>query len=144
MALDVIVPQAVSVANQEIIPTAAYTSSDTAGPWPADFFSSGAITTNVSLITGGGTLNLYWQCSHDGTTFFDVASWPQYTAAAYTTTGSVRVSYVNSGNIITVTTDGAQTANTILNAHWGSYHRLKYVIAGGGTCTFGAVGDFRA
>ena len=144
MALNVIIPKCDSAINQTLVPSAAYTASDTAGPWLADFFSSAEITLVVT--TCSGTLNLFLQSLQpDDTTYADIAAWPQMTTAVYTTTGTVRLSFVNGGNTIDVTKDGSLTANSVLTVAFGAKQRVKYTIAGtGATVTFGVFGNFRA
>jgi hypothetical protein len=143
MALSVVIPQADSVINQTIVPAAAYTSSDTAGPWPADFWSSCEIV--VAVTSCSGTLNVYFQkLLPDDATYDDIASFAQWTTATYTTTGTFIVSFVNGGNTINQSEDGAQTANTISTVHWGNRHRLKYTIAGtSATVTFAAYASYK-
>jgi hypothetical protein len=143
MALSVVIPQADSAINQTLVPATAYTSSDTAGPWPADFWSSCEIT--VAVTSCSGTLNVYFQkLLPDDATYDDIVSFAQWTTATYTTTGTFVASFVNGGNTINQSEDAAQTANTISTVHWGNRHRLKYVIAGtGATVTFGAYASYK-
>ena len=144
MALSVAIPQAESVQNWTLVPSAAYTSSDTAGPWLCDFFSSEGIT--VAVTTCSGTLSVYLQkLLPDNATYSDIAAFSQYTTAVYTTTGTKTLNFVNGGNTLVTDTDAALAANTVQTVHFGSQQRIKFVIAGtGATVTFGVFGNFRA
>ena len=143
MALNVVIPQCESAVGQAIVPATAYTASDTAGPWPVDYFSSAEI--HVAVTTCSGTLNVYVQkLLPDGSTYDDVASFSQYTTAVYTTTGSKVLSFVNGGNTLNTQTSAALTANTVQTVHFGNYWRVNWVLAGtGATATFGVYGSFK-
>lgn len=149
MALDVIIPQADSsikggrTGETAIVPLAAYTASDTAGPWPVDYFSSAEI--QVAVTTCSGTLNVYVQkLLPDGSTYDDVASFSQYTTAVYTTTGNKVLSFVNGGNTLNTQGSAALTANSVLTVHFGNYWRVNWVLAGtGATATFAVYGSFK-
>ena len=143
MATSVIVPQAASVANQTILASAARTSSDTAGPFPVDFFSSAEIC--VAVTSCSGTLDVYVQkLLPDNTTYDDIAAFAQWTTAVFTTTGTYVLSFVNGGNTINQQKASSLTANTVNTVHFGSYWRIAYTIAGtSATVTFGVTGSFR-
>lgn len=143
MALNVVIPQCESAVNQTIVPSTAYTSSDTAGPWPVDFWSSAAVT--VVVTTCSGTLDVYvQQLLSDNSTYGDIAAFPQYSTAVFTTTGTKTLSFVNGGNTLLTETNAALTANTVNTVHFGNYWRVRYVIAGSNaTVTFGVFGSFK-
>ena len=99
--------------------------------------------TIVATLAGatGGTLDVYLQTSYDdGTTWYDMAHFPQLAGGA---ASSVRVWHVTRQEpLSTLTTIGsalvpALAANTVLN-HWGNKIRSVYV-AGGGTSAGAAV-----
>ncbi len=143
MATAVVIPQADSAINQTILAAAARTSSDTAGPWPVDFWSSAEVV--VAVTTCSGTLDVYVQkLLSDNATYDDIAHFAQFTTAVYTTTGTVALSFVNGGNTINVTTDGALAVNTVQTIHFGNSHRIKYVIAGtSATVTFACYASYK-
>ena len=143
MPLSVVIPQARSVKNASIVPATAYTASDTAGPFPVDFFSSAEIF--VAVTSCSGTLNVYVQKRlPDDTTYGDIAAFSQWATAVFTTSGGKTLSFVNGGNTLLTETEAALTANTVNTVHFGSYWRVKYVIAGtNATVTFGVTGSFR-
>ena len=144
MALSVVIPKAETAVNQTIVPAAAYSASDTAGPFPVDFFSSAGIT--VVVTSCSGTLNVYVQRKlPDDTTYDDIAAFAQWTTAVFTTTGTYTLSFVDAGNTLNQQKSSALTAGTALATHFGSHWRIAYTIGGsGGTSTFGVYGDFRA
>ncbi len=143
MALAVVISQADSAINQTIVPAAAYTSSDTAGPYPVDFWSSCEI--QVAVTTCSGTLDVYFQkLLPDNTTYDDIAHFAQWTTAVFTTTGSYVLSFVNGGNTLNQQKDAGLAANTVNTVHWGNAHRLKFVIAGtSATSTFGVFASYK-
>lgn len=152
MALSVIIPQADSsikggrTGETPIVPAAAYTTSDTAGPWPVDFFSSAEIFYAVTSLSG--TINVYVQkLLPDDSTYQDIASFPAITTAtttALTTTGRSVFSFVNGGNSITQPQAAALTTSTTLVVHFGNYWRINYVISGtNASATFGVYGSFK-
>jgi hypothetical protein len=141
MALSVVIPQAPTIAEASIVPAASYASSDTAGPWPVDFWSSAEIAVVVTQVTG--SLDVYLQkLLPDGTTYDDIAHFAQWTTATFTTTGSYVLSFVNGGNTINQQKAASLTANTVNTVHFGSYWRVNYVIATG-PCSFSVTGSFR-
>src|SRR6185436_12089842 len=138
MALaSVIIPQAESIQQMTLVAAAAYTSSDATNWWPCDFLSSEEITTVVT--TCSGTLNVYLQkLLPDNATAADIGAFSQYTTAVFTTSGAKTLSFVNGGNSFVTETDAALTAGTVNTVHFGTYQRIKFVIAGtGATATFG-------
>lgn len=143
MATSVIIPQADSVINHEILASSARTSSDTAGPYPVDFWSSCEIA--VAVTTCSGTLDVYLQkLLPDNATYDDIGHFAQWTTAVFTTTGTYVMSFVNGGNTINQQKDAGLAVNTINTVHWGNYHRIKYVIAGdGATVTFGVTASYK-
>ncbi len=143
MATAVVIPQADSAINQPILASAARTSSDTAGPWPVDFWSSAEIC--VAVTTCSGTLDVYLQkLLPDNTTYDDIAHFAQWSTAVFTTTGTYVLSFVNGGNTLNQQTDAALAANTVRTVHLGNYWRVSYVIAGtSGTSTFAVTASFK-
>ena len=143
MALNVVIPQAESAINQTIVPAAAYTASDTAGPWPVDYYSSAELT--VVVTSCSGTLNVYVQkLLSDNTTYGDIASFSQYTTAVFTTSGTKTLNFVNGGNLLRTETAAALTADSVLTVHFGNKWRVSSVIAGtGATVTYGVSGSFK-
>ncbi len=143
MATSVVIPQADSAINQTILASAARTSSDTAGPWPVDFWSSAEIM--VAVTTCSGTLDVYVQkLLPDDTTYDDIGHFAQWTTAVFTTTGAYVLSFVNGGNTINVQTDAALAVNTVQTVHFGNRWRVSYVIAGtSATVTFGVFASFK-
>ncbi len=141
MATSVVIPQCDSAINQTILTAATYTSSDTAGPWPVDFWSSAEIT--VVVTTNSATLDVYLQkLLPDDTTWDDIAHPTQWAAVVFTTTGTQTISFVNGGNTINTQTDAALAASTIRTVHFGNYWRIKYVITGTSS-VFGVYGSFK-
>ena len=140
MALTVTIPKCDSAINQTLVPSAAYTASDTAGPWPCDFFSSEEIT--VAVTSCSGTLNVYVQkLLGDDSTYDDIAAFSQYSNA----TGTKILSFVNGGNTLNTQAAAALAAGTVNTVHFGSKQRINFVIAGASaTVTFGVFGNFRA
>lgn len=143
MATNVVIPQCESAVNQTILASAARTSSDTAGPWPVDFWSSAEIT--VAVTTCSGTLDVYVQkLLPDNSTYDDIAHFAQWTTAVFTTTGTYTLSFVNGGNTLNQQQASALTANTVRTVHFGNYWRIAYTIGGtGGTSTFSVYGSFK-
>ena len=144
MALTVTIPKCDSAINQTLVPTAAYTASDTAGPFPVDFFSSAEIT--VAVTSCSGSLDVYCQkLLADDTTYDDIEHFAQWTTGTFTTTGTYVLSFVNGGNTINQQKAAGLAVNTVNTVHFGSKWRIKYVIAGASaTVTFGVFGNFRA
>ena len=144
MALTVTIPKCDSAINRTLVPSAAYTASDTAGPFPVDFFSSAEIT--VAVTTCSGNLDVYVQkLLPDNTTYDDIEHFAQWTTGTFTTTGTYVLSFVNGGNTINQQKAVGLAVNTVNTVHFGSKWRINYVIAGtGATVTFGVFGNFRA
>lgn len=141
MAISVYVPQAESVQNWTLIPSAQYLSSDATDWWPCDFFSSEGIT--VVCTTLSGSLDVYLQkLLPDDSTASDIAHWTQRVTGTFTTTAAETLNFVNGGNTIVTDTDAALAANTVQTVHFGSQQRIKYVITG--SASFGVFGTFRA
>ena len=141
MVTNVVIPQAQSAVNQTILSSAARTSSDTAGPWIVDYYSSAEIT--VAVTTCSGTLNVYVQkLLADNATYGDIASFSQYTTATFTTSGTKTLNFVNGGNTLITETDAALTANTVLTTNFGQKWRVKYVFGTNGAATFAVYGSF--
>lgn len=150
----VIIPQADSsikggrTGETPILAAAARTASDTAGPWPVDFFSSAEITFIVTSCSG--SLNVYVQkLLPDNATYQDIAAFPQIATAttsvsSITTTGTYTFSFVNGGNSIIRQESTALTNSTTVLCHFGNYWRINWTQAGtGATATFGVYGSFK-
>lgn len=144
MPISVFVPRAESIVNWTLITSAAYTTSNTTNYFQMDSFSSAGIT--VVVTTCSGTLDVYVQkLLPDGSTYGDIAAFPQYTTAIFTTTGARTLNFVNGGNAFRYETNAAITNSSIITAHMGGHWRINFAIAGtSGTSTFGVFGDFQS
>ena len=135
----VVIPQALSI-NQAVIATSAtYTTSNTYGPFPVDFFSSAEITTVVTVASG--TLSVYLQkLLPDNVLYDDIAR-----LATFTATGAVTISFINGGNTLNAYASANLAANTINTVAFGSYWRLNAVLTGASASfSYAIFGNFRA
>ena len=140
----VIIPKGEAATDQTLYAAAATTLSGSLGPFPVDFWSSAEIT--VVVTTCSGTFDVFLRKRlADESTYENFATFPQWTTAVFTTTGTYTLSFVNGGNSIVQTTSQGVAANTVNTVQFGGYWQIDYKIGGtGGTTTFGVYGNFRS